>query len=153
MLNIPELLAKELSLKLTNVQNALQLHIEGGTIPFIARYRKERTGEMDETQLRNLFDRFVYLTELEDRKATVLKSIEEQGKLTGELRAKIEATLQKTELEDLYLPYKPKKRTRATVARAKGLEPLAEFIKSLNIPESPQASLEDEAAKYVSEAK
>lgn len=150
MLNIPELLSQELSLKLIHVEAALQLHAEGGTIPFIARYRKERTGEMDETQLRNLLDRFTYLSELQDRKATVLKSIEEQGKLTDDLRAKIEATLEKTELEDFYLPYKPKKRTRATVARERGLEPLAEYIKSLNVPQSPQGSLTDEAAKYVS---
>ncbi len=153
MLNIPHLLAQELSLNLTNVQNALTLQAEGGTIPFIARYRKERTGEMDETNLRKLFDRFEYLTELEARKVTVLKSIEEQGKLTDELKAKIETTLEKTELEDLYLPYKPKKRTRATVAREKGLEPLADFIRSLNVPESPAASLEDEAAKFISEEK
>lgn len=153
MLNIPQLLAQELSLNLTNVQNALTLQAEGGTIPFIARYRKERTGEMDETQLRNLFDRFAYLSELEDRKTTVLKSIEEQGKLTDELKAQIEATVEKTVLEDLYLPYKPKKRTRATVAREKGLEPLAEFIKALNVSESPEASLEEEAAKYISEEK
>ncbi len=153
MIDIPKLLSQELSLNLVNVQNALTLQAEGGTIPFIARYRKERTGEMDETNLRNLFDRFAYLTELEDRKVTILKSIEEQEKLTDELKAKIEATLEKTELEDLYLPYKPKKRTRATVAREKGLEPLAEFIKSLNVVESPSASLEDEAAKYISEEK
>ncbi len=153
MLKIPELLSQELSLQLVYVEAALQLHAEGGTIPFIARYRKERTGEMDETQLRSLFDRFSYLTELEERKATVLKSIDEQGKLTDDLRSKIEATLEKTELEDLYLPYKPKKRTRATVARERGLEPLAEFIKGLNVTHSPLASLTDEAAKYISAEK
>lgn len=149
MLNIPERLARELSLKLQYVQNALALHADGATVPFIARYRKERTGGMDETRLRKLFDRFAYLTELEQRKQTILKAIDEQGKLSDELRAKIEATLEKTTLEDLYLPFKPKKRTRATDAREKGLEPLAEFIKSLNVPESPSASLEEEAAKYV----
>ncbi len=153
MLNIPQLLATELSLNLTHVQNALALQAEGGTVPFIARYRKERTGEMNEIVLRSLFDRFAYVTELEDRKAAILKSIEEQGKLTDELKAKIDACVEKTELEDLYLPYKPKKRTRATVAKEKGLEPLAEFIKSVNIPESPKASLEEEAAKYISEEK
>ncbi len=153
MLNIPQLLSQELKLNLPNVQNALALQAEGGTIPFIARYRKERTGEMDETNLRNLFERFEYLTQLEDRKSTVLKSIAEQGKLTDELKAKIEATLEKTELEDLYLPYKPKKRTRATVARERGLEPLADFIRSLNVTESPAASLEDEATKFISSEK
>ena len=153
MLNIPALLSSELRLQPVHVHNALQLRAEGGTVPFIARYRKERTGEMNETQLRTLFDRFTYLTELEERKATVLKSIAEQGKLTEELKAKIEACLEKTALEDLYLPFKPKKRTRATVAREKGLEPLAEFIKGLNIAESPKASLDEEAARYVSAEK
>ncbi len=153
MLNIPERLARELSLKLQYVQNALALRAEGATVPFIARYRKERTGSMDELRLRKLFDRFAYLTELEQRKLTILKSIEEQGKLTSELRATIEATLEKTALEDLYLPFKPKKRTRATDAREKGLEPLAEFIKSLNVPASPAASLEEEAAKYINAEK
>lgn len=153
MLNIPERLARELSLKLHYVQNALALHADGATVPFIARYRKERTGGMDETRLRKLFDRFAYLTELEQRKQTVLTAIEAQGKLTDALRAAIEATLDKTTLEDLYLPFKPKKRTRATEAREKGLEPLAAFIQSLNVPESPAASLEEEAAKYINPEK
>lgn len=153
MLDIPQLLSRELKLHPPHVQNALKLHMEGGTVPFIARYRKERTGSMDETQLRTLFDRFNYLTELEDRKSTILSSIEGQGKLTDELRARIEGTLVKTELEDLYLPYKPKQRTRATVAREKDLAPLAEFIASLNIPESPATSFEEEAAKYISAEK
>jgi len=153
MLSLPTLLAQELSLQQSQVDNALKLHAEGGTVPFIARYRKEATGEMDEVQLRNLFDRHAYLTELAERKQTVLKSIEEQGKLTPELRQKVEACLQKTELEDLYLPYKPKKRTRATVAREKGLEPLAEFIKALNAPEAAAADLFAEAGKYLSEEK
>jgi uncharacterized protein len=106
---------------------------------------------MNEVQLRQLFDRFAYLTELEERKTTILKSIKEQGKLTPELRTLIEGCLQKNVLEDLYLPYKPKKRTRATVAREKGLGPLAEFIKGLNGPGTLAADLEGEAAKYVSE--
>ena len=84
MLNIPQLLATELNLKPFQVQNALELFAEGATIPFVARYRKERTGEMNETQLRDLSDRFTYLTELEDRKSVILKAIEEQGKLTDE---------------------------------------------------------------------
>jgi uncharacterized protein len=153
MLNIPQLLAKELSLSPSQVQNALELFAEGATIPFIARYRKERTGSLDEIQLRDLSERFTYLTELEERKSAILEAIASQGKLTDELKAKIESCLQKTELEDLYLPYKPKRRTRATIAREKGLEPLAEFIKSLNNPAAKLASLEQEAAKYISQEK
>ncbi len=153
MLNIPQLLAKELSLSPSQVQNALELFAEGATIPFIARYRKERTGSLDEIQLRDLSDRFTYLTELEQRKSAILDAIASQGKLTDELKAKIESSLQKNELEDLYLPYKPKRRTRATIAREKGLEPLAEFIKSLNNPTAKPVSLEQEAANYISEEK
>ncbi|NEQ22732.1 MAG: RNA-binding transcriptional accessory protein [Microcoleus sp. SIO2G3] len=153
MLNIPQLLAQELSLKPFQVQNALELFAEGATIPFIARYRKERTGEMDEIQLRDLSERFTYLTELEERKAAILEAIASQGKLTDELKAKIQSCLQKNELEDLYLPYRPKRRTRATIAREKGLEPLVEFIKSLNVKTAAPASLEKEAAKYISEEK
>ena len=153
MLNIPQLLAQELSLTPSQVQSALELFAEGATIPFIARYRKERTGSLDEVQLRDLSERYTYLTELEERKATILEAIASQGKLTDELKAKIQACLQKTELEDLYLPYKPKRRTRATIAREKGLEPLAEFIKSLNTPTAKPASLEQEARQYISEEK
>ncbi len=152
MLNIPQLLATELDLKLYQVENALSLFAEGATIPFIARYRKERTDEMNEVQLRDVADRYTYLQELEERKAAILKAIAEQGKLTDELKAKIEFCLQKTELEDLYLPYRPKRRTRATIAREKGLEPLAQFIKSLNVKNGVAASLEEEAAKYISES-
>ncbi|MFM5981069.1 MAG: Tex family protein [Sphaerospermopsis kisseleviana] len=153
MLNIPQLLATELELKPHQVQNALELFAEGATIPFIARYRKERTGEMNEVQLRDLADRHTYLTELEERKQVILNAISEQGKLTEELQQKITSCLQKTELEDLYLPYKPKRRTRATIAREKGLEPLAAFIKSLNVKNGVGADLETEAAKYISEEK
>jgi len=150
-MNIVQLVSQELSLKLHQTENALALFAEGGTVPFIARYRKERTGEMNEIQLRALLERHTYLTELEERKAVIIKSIEEQGKLTDELRTKIESCLQKTELEDLYLPYKPKKRTRATAAREKGLEPLAARIKELNHPEAAVADLETEAAVFISE--
>ena len=153
MLNIPQLLATELNLKPYQVQNALELFAEGATIPFIARYRKERTGEMNEVQLREIEDKYNYLTELEERKSVILKAIAEQGKLTDELKQKIESCLQKTELEDLYLPYRAKRRTRATAAREKGLEPLAEFIKSLNVKNGAAASLEAEAAKYISQEK
>ncbi|MBE9002966.1 RNA-binding transcriptional accessory protein [Nostoc sp. LEGE 12447] len=153
MLNIPQLLATEINLKPHQVQNALELLAEGATIPFIARYRKERTDEMNEVQLRELADRYTYLTELEERKSVILSAIAQQGKLTDELKAKISFCLQKTELEDLYLPYRPKRRTRATIAREKGLEPLTEFIKSLNLKNAATVSLEEEAAKYISEIK
>ncbi|MER3522820.1 MAG: RNA-binding transcriptional accessory protein [Ignavibacteria bacterium] len=153
MLTIPERLARELPLKLQYVQNALALRAEGATVPFIARYRKERIGSMDEAKLRKLFDRYTALTELEQRKAAILKTIEAQGKLTEALRATIEATHDKRALEDLFLPFKPKKQTQATAARERGLEPLAEFIKALNVEASPEASLEEEAAKYVSPEK
>lgn len=151
MLNIPQLLATELELKPFQVQNALELLAEGATIPFISRYRKERTGEMNEVQLRDLADRYTYLTELEERKSVILKAITEQNKLTDELQEKIVSCLQKTELEDLYLPYRPKRRTRATIAREKGLQPLADFIKSLNTKNPVSASLSEEAARYISE--
>ncbi|MBD2364703.1 RNA-binding transcriptional accessory protein [Anabaena minutissima FACHB-250] len=151
MQNIPHILATELELKPHQVENALELLAEGATIPFIARYRKERTGEMNEIQLRDLADRYTYLTELEERKSAIVKAIAEQGKLTDELKNKISSCLQKTELEDLYLPYRPKRRTRATIAREKGLQPLSEFIKSLNVKNPVSASLQEEAAKYISE--
>jgi protein Tex len=149
MLNLVQVLAQELSLKTSQVQSALELFAEGATVPFIARYRKERTGEMDETQLRQLSERHAYLTELGDRKVSILEEIEQQGKLTDALKGRIEACLQKTELEDLYLPYKPKRRTRAMIAREKGLEPLALFIQSLNQPSAQPQSLETEATKYL----
>lgn len=153
MLNIPQLIAQELSIHLSQVNNALELFAEGATVPFIARYRKERTDSLNEIQLRDISDRFTYLTELEARKTAILESISSQGKLTEELQAKIESCLQKNELEDLYLPYKPKRRTRAMIAREKGLEPLAEFIKSLNKPSSQPADIEAEATKYIAEEK
>ncbi len=153
MLNIPQLLATELSLKPHQVQSALELFAEGATIPFIARYRKERTDEMNEVQLRDLADRYTYLTELEERKSAILSAIANQGKLSEELKAKIVASLQKTELEDLYLPYRQKRRTRAIIAREKGLEPLAEIIKSLNQKNAPALVLIEEAAQYISEEK
>ncbi|MBE9115670.1 RNA-binding transcriptional accessory protein [Lusitaniella coriacea LEGE 07157] len=149
MLNLISILADELSLNPKNIAQALELRQEGGTIPFISRYRKERTGGMDELQLRDLFERYEYLETLEKRKQTILDAIASQGKLTEALEAKITACTQKNELEDLYLPYKPKRRTRATAAREKGLEPLAEWIQSLNKKNSPVVSLEAEAAKYL----
>ncbi|NJN09641.1 MAG: RNA-binding transcriptional accessory protein [Richelia sp. RM2_1_2] len=153
MLNIPQLLATELNLQPFQVENALSLFAEGATIPFVARYRKERTGEMNETQLRDLSDRYTYLTELEARKSVVLNAIAEQGKLSDELKQQIELCLQKTELEDLYLPYRPKRRTRATIAKEKGLDQLAELIKSLNVKGGVSGDLNAEAAKYISTEK
>ncbi|HXE94843.1 MAG TPA: Tex family protein [Dongiaceae bacterium] len=115
-------------LKPFQVEHTVELLQEGATVPFIARYRKEHTGELDEVQIRDVEEQFAYFSELEERKITVLKSIEEQGKLTPELRERIEASRRKTEVEDLYLPYKPKRRTKATIARERGLEPLADII-------------------------
>jgi protein Tex len=151
MLDIRAQIAIELDLNPALVQNVLDLFAEGATIPFIARYRKERTGEMNEIVLRELEERFTYLTELAARKESILSAIESQGKLTPELQAKIANCLLKTELEDLYLPYKPKRRTRATIAREKGLEPLAEFIRSSNNPTAKPVDLDTEAAKYLNE--
>jgi protein Tex len=153
MLDIRAQIASELALNQNIVQNVLDLFAEGATIPFIARYRKERTDEMNEIVLRELEERFTYLTELAARKESILSSIESQDKLTPELRAKIENCLLKTELEDLYLPYKPKRRTRATIAKEKGLEPLAELIRSLNLPTAQPVELDTEAIKYISEEK
>jgi uncharacterized protein len=152
MLNLVHHLARELSLRPQQVENALELFASGATVPFIARYRKERTGEMNEIQLRDLQERHAYLTELEARKQTILEAIAKQGKLTAELEQSITACLQKTELEDLYLPYRPKRRTRATVAREKGLEPLAEAVKALNQKNAPSQSLLQLAEPYCSEA-
>lgn len=153
MIDINKTIASELNLQLWQVENTLQLKEEGGTLPFIARYRKERTGELDENQLRDLFDRFEYLKDLEERKETILKSIDEQDKLTDDLRKKIGSCLKKTELEDLYLPYKPKRRTRATIAKENGLGPLAEMIQSLNTPDSRPIDLEKEASAFINTEK
>jgi protein Tex len=151
MLDIRAQIASELDLNPGLVQNVLNLFSEGATIPFIARYRKERTGEMNEIVLRELEERFTYLTELAARKETIISSIESQNKLTPELKIEIENCLLKTELEDLYLPYKPKRRTRATIAREKGLDPLAESIHSINNPTAKPIDLELEAANYINE--
>jgi uncharacterized protein len=124
----------------------IQLLDEGGTVPFIARYRKEVTGNLDEVQIRSIEEKLAYFRELEDRRATILSSIEEQGKLTPELKARIEATMEKSELEDLYLPYRPKRRTKATIAREKGLEPLAVYLWQ---QQPGSTSLADLAATFV----
>lgn len=122
------LIAGEISAQPAQVQAAVGLLDEGATVPFIARYRKEVTGGLDDIQLRDLESRLRYLRELEDRRAAVLESIAEQGKLSDELRADIEAADSKARLEDLYLPYKPKRRTKAQIAREAGLEPLADAL-------------------------
>ena len=151
MINIPEIIATELSLSLSSVNNALSLFNEGATIPFIARYRKERTGSLDEIELRNIAERFAYLEELEARKQVILETIESAGALTPELKNKIINCLQKTELEDLYLPYKPKRRTKATIAKEQGLQPLAETIKKWNHPQTKSINLQQEAQKYLND--
>jgi len=141
---INHIIAGELAVKPEQVLAAITLLDEGSTVPFIARYRKEVTGGLDDTQLRTLDTRLNYLRELDDRKQTILKSITEQGKLTPELEKSITQTLNKTELEDLYLPYKPKRRTRGQIAIEAGLEPLADSL-WLN----PQRVPEIEAEKYL----
>jgi uncharacterized protein len=128
LLRILAWITEETGFKPFQVENTVTLFREGATVPFIARYRKERTGELDEVAIRTIEERLDYFTELEERKVTVIKSIDEQGKLSPELKERIEATRQKNELEDLYLPYKPKRRTKATIARERGLEPLADII-------------------------
>ncbi|MEA3362937.1 MAG: Tex family protein [Thermodesulfobacteriota bacterium] len=126
--DILQILIEETSLQKVQIAQTIGLLEEGATVPFIARYRKEATGELDEVQIRQLQERLTYFKELDERRQTVLKSIEEQGKLTTELRSQIITCRLKMELEDLYLPYKPKRRTKATIAREQGLEPLAEQI-------------------------
>ncbi|MEO5926039.1 MAG: Tex family protein [Bryobacteraceae bacterium] len=127
----PEILihiAKLLNVPMKGLLATVELLDEGATVPFIARYRKEVTGNLDEVQIRGIEEKLLYFRELESRRETILASIQEQGKLTDELKARIEKTLDKSELEDLYLPYKPKRRTKATIAREKGLEPLAVYL-------------------------
>ena len=148
MQTIAELLAAELKQPLDYVQNVIALLDEGNTIPFIARYRKELHGAMDDTTLRDLADRLQYLRNLADRRETVKNTIAEQGKLTEELAAAIDGAATLAEIEDLYRPYKPKRRTRATVAREKGLEPLAQLLfaqeESCPLPEQAAVDYVDE---------
>ncbi|NUO02495.1 MAG: RNA-binding transcriptional accessory protein, partial [Saprospiraceae bacterium] len=123
-----QIIANTLGLKTKGIENTIALFQDGATIPFIARYRKEATGSLDEVEIAAIHREMKKLEELEKRRETVLKSIEEQGKLTDELRRRIEGTYDPVELEDIYLPYKPKRKTKASVAREKGLEPLAQVI-------------------------
>ena len=125
---IARLIAERLNIAEKNVDGTLQLLDEGCTIPFIARYRKERTGGLDEVQISAISDQYERLKELQKRKETVLKTISEQGKMTPELEKRINDTWESTTLEDIYLPYRPKRRTRAQVAREQGLEPLAKML-------------------------
>jgi protein Tex len=131
-MNIAQLIAQDLSIQIWQVEATLALLAEGATVPFIARYRKERTDELNEVQLRQIAERNEYLGELAARKKAVLEEITKQNALTPQLKANIDECLSKTELEDLYLPYKPKRRTRATIAKEKGLEPLSIEISRLN---------------------
>ncbi|UWZ85810.1 Tex family protein [Occallatibacter riparius] len=140
----PEILlhiATTLNIPMRGVTSVIELLDDGGTVPFIARYRKEATGNLDEVQIRAIEEKLAYFRELVDRRKTILDSIAEQGKLTDELKARIEATLDKAELEDLYLPYKPKRRTKATIAREKGLEPLAKYLWEQQVGSDPLEAL------------
>ena len=146
-MDIIKTLAQELEIKEGQAEAAVQLIDDGNTIPFISRYRKEMTGSLNDEILRKLYERLNYLRSLEEKKAQVLATIEEQGKLTGELRAQIEAAQTLVTVEDLYRPYRPKRRTRATIAKEKGLEPLAQLI----LLQKTVRPLEEEAQAYVSE--
>ncbi len=149
-MTINEQLAKELDLKLWQVEHTVALIDEGNTIPFIARYRKEATGELDDEILRVLSERLTYLRNMEERKADVKRIIEEQGNLTPELAAAIDACVKLTEIEDIYRPFRPKRKTRATIAKAKGLQPLADILYAQN-PED--TDIETIAEQYISEEK
>ncbi|MBS6825884.1 MAG: RNA-binding transcriptional accessory protein [Firmicutes bacterium] len=148
-MDIIQKIKEELQVEKWQVEAAVKLIDEGNTIPFISRYRKEVTGSLNDEQLRNLDERLTYLRSLEDKKEQVLKSIEEQGKLTDDLKEKILAAQTLVVVEDLYRPYRPKRKTRASIAKEKGLEPLAEYI----LRQEATEPLLNEAAKYVSEEK
>ncbi|MBR5945310.1 MAG: RNA-binding transcriptional accessory protein, partial [Lachnospiraceae bacterium] len=148
-MDICKKISEELKVQKWQVEAAVKLIDEGNTIPFIARYRKEATGTLNDEQLRDLFERLTYLRNLEEKKETVLASIESQGMLTDELRDKIIAAETMVLVEDLYRPYRPKRKTRASVAKEKGLEPLAQFILEMSATEP----VINEAAKYINEEK
>ena len=143
-MDIIQVLAKELGVKANQIEATVKLIDEGNTIPFIARYRKEVTGALNDEILRNLHERLTYLRNLEERKTQVRASIEEQGKMTEELLQAIEGAETLVMLEDLYRPYRPKRRTRATIAKEKGLEPLADILWL----QMTQKELKEEAASY-----
>ena len=148
-MDILGVLTAELGVKMSQVEAAVKLIDEGNTIPFIARYRKEVTGSLNDEVLRNLDERLKYLRGLEDRKTQILASIEDQGKLTADLKKKIEEAETMVAVEDLYLPFRPKRKTRASMAKERGLEPLADTI-LLQVTKEPIETL---AAQYVSEEK
>lgn len=144
-----KLIVMEQSLTIKQVRNVISLLNEGNTVPFIARYRKEQTGALDEVQIRNITERWQYIQNLEQRKGEVLRLIEEQGKLSSELKQQIEKAVKLQEVEDLYRPYKQKRRTKATVAKEKGLEPLAEWL--MTFPKT--GSIDEKAGEFLSEEK
>ena len=148
-MDIIQKITQELKVEKWQVEAAVKLIDEGNTIPFISRYRKEATGALNDEQLRNLFERLNYLRNLEDKKNQVLSSIEEQGKLTEELKKQILDAETLVVVEDLYRPYRPKRRTRATIAKEKGLEPLANIL----LLQMTERNLEEEAEAFVSEEK
>ena len=148
-MDILQVITQELGVEKWQVEAAVKLIDEGNTIPFISRYRKEATGTLNDEQLRNLNERLTYLRNLEDKKKQVLSSIEDQGKLTKELKEQILAAQTLVVVEDLYRPYRPKRRTRATIAKEKGLEPLANII----MLQMTNKSIEEEAEAFVSEEK
>src|SRR4051812_12012823 len=144
-----QLIASEQSLSVKQVKTVIAMLDEGNTVPFIARYRKEKTGSLDEVQIRDIMERWQYVQNLEKRKEEVIRLIEEQGKLTDELEQKISGAIKLQEIEDLYRPYKQKRRTKATVAKEKGLEPFAQWL--LTYP--TEGSLEEVAREYLSDEK
>lgn len=148
-MDIIKILQEELGIRRGQVETTIKLIDEGNTIPFIARYRKEMTGSLDDETLRNFHERLLYLRNLEERKEAIKKNIEEQGKLTKELAKQIEEAKTLVAVEDLYRPYKQKKRTRAMIAKEKGLEPLANLI-LLQMTKEP---LEKEAEAFINEEK
>ena len=148
-MDIIQVITQELKVEKWQVEAAVALIDEGNTIPFISRYRKEATGALNDEQLRNLFERLTYLRNLEDKKNQVLSSIEEQGKLTEELKKQILEAQTLVVVEDLYRPYRPKRRTRAIIAKEKGLEPLANILKL----QATDKDMEEEAAAFISEEK
>ena len=148
-MNITKIIAEELSVKDTQVDATIKLIDDGNTIPFIARYRKEVTGGLSDEQLRELGERLTYLRNLQERKEEVKTSIENQGKLTDEIVMSLELAKTLSEVEDIYRPYKQKKRTRATIAKEKGLEPLANII----LEQQEKTPIEEIAKEYISEDK
>ena len=148
VLDIVKSVATELNLKVSQIENTINLFDEGATVPFIARYRKEVTGNLDEEQIREVIEKVTYYRNLEKRKEEVIRLIEEQGKLTEELKASIINAVKLQEVEDLYLPYKKKKKTKADIAKDYGLEPLSIFAL---LPDTTADLLRAEAEKYITE--